>query len=212
MPFNELMAALRNGLSWFAAAVLVGLLAGLWAFLWLPRTYSSSASLYVSVAEANTLDDYSQGTSFIQGRIKTYPLIVTSVDVLDAATATLGDIDTSNLSSRVSAEVPVDSTLIVLTAEAPSGEDAAATVDAVAEASIEKIVDLETLSEQGSAVDIQVIDKEGIPEDPEEPQLLVLVPIGLMGGALVGLLIVVVRHTLRVRREVVDANVHAGEP
>lgn len=197
MNLTELLSTLRRFWVVVLLTVLGGLLAaGAYVYL-APRQYSATTLLYVSAAGASDATSLAQGTVFVQSQIRSYPPIVTTSPVLDAVSAQLRS-ETGNgpsqaeLSDRVSAEVPQDSTLLRLTVRAADPDGANRLASAFATAVSDEITRLETpegaTGSSASAVRIQRTDQPSGSSGPGAAPILAAGGLlGLLAGVAVAL-------------------------
>lgn len=186
---------------WYLIAIgaLLGvLLAGAVAAA-LPRTYESTATLFLRIdAPQASLLERSQ---FALARIKSYPDLVKSPTVLRDVISDL-DLETTpaELAPRIEASNQRDTVLLNVTATARSAEGAAQLANAVARSLSELVSDLENSGPNG----IVMTDENGVaiegdhrigleltlpatpPTGPASPQVTVLLGLGLLGGLALG--------------------------
>ena len=121
--------------AWLPVFLVVGLLAGAAAFVasnLQQKTYESKATLIVGQSLSATNPDYNQ--LLVSQRLSTtYSTVATTRPILDAVISQLGLTDTADkLAERVKADAPLDSTLLTITAQAPTPDGAAALANAIA--------------------------------------------------------------------------------
>jgi capsular polysaccharide biosynthesis protein len=134
-----------NVLRWAArpviAAVILAATLGVLASVVLPRTYESSALLYVGPRLAETDVQY-DGLLAAQLVTRTYARLAVTRPLLESAAGTLPfDMSTDEMASRVTASVPVEGNLLSITATADTASQAAAIANAVADQVIARAPD-----------------------------------------------------------------------
>lgn len=151
----------------------------------LPRTYESTATLFLTVeSPESSLVERSQ---FAVARVKSYPELVQSPRVLRATISELGlDMDPRDLAKRVSASNPRDTVLLTVTATASDPVLAARIADAVALNVAELVGQLE------DDVELELTLPAVEPASPASPQVVVLLGLGLFAGLAVGGILVAV--------------------
>jgi capsular polysaccharide biosynthesis protein len=124
---------LRGGLRVIIISIVIAVIGAVAVSLSLPRTWTSSATLYVGQSLTEPSFDYG-GLLASQLLTPTYARLATSTDLLEAVAVELGlDERPEQLANRVEADAPAGGTLITLTGTADSPENAAALTNAVAE-------------------------------------------------------------------------------
>lgn len=171
-----------------------------------PR-YQSTTQLYVSVrTEGAATGDLVQGTTFARQVVASYVDVVNTALVLDPVAEELGLPQSSAaLAAQVSANSPLNTVLINITATDADPQQAAAIADATA-ASFTRVVqeDLErpTGEQITSPVQITTVQPATVPTSPASPN----VPLNLVLGALIGL---AVGLGVAVLRSVLDTRIHS---
>ncbi len=145
--------------------------------------YQSTAQLYVSVrTEGAATGDLVQGTTFARQVVASYVDIVTTALVLDPVIEELGlEESSADVAAQISANSPLDTVLINITATDEDPQAAAALADATA-ASFTRAVqeDLErpTGEQTTSPVQITTVQPATVPTSPASPN----VPLNLVLG------------------------------
>ncbi len=166
---------------WYLIVVgaLLGVLIAVALAAGLPRTYEASASLFLRVeSPGSSLIERSQ---FALARVKSYPDLVTSPEVLRDTIGELNlDITPEQLATRLSATNPRDTVLLTVTATAPTADLASRTANSVARNVAEVVDDLE------SDVTLTLTLPAPVPTSAASPQTVILLGLGLLGGLAVG--------------------------
>jgi capsular exopolysaccharide synthesis family protein len=194
----EYVTTLRRRWRVIVAAVLAGLLVGA-AFAWLtPRTYTASARTFVTIgADRNGDSTIVQESQFTLDRVKSYTQLVSSPQVLRPVIDDLRLSDSvSALRSRVSADSPLNTVLIDVTASDGNAERSARIADAVARQLGVTIEDLEKPRSGTSPVNVTLIEPASVPSTPASPRPALDLGLGLLVGLAAGLALAVLRERL----------------
>lgn len=170
---------------WLAVliAVVVGVgSAALIAFSIAP-TYTSTATLFLSVKDVNaTLAERSQ---FSLARVNSYTDLVRSSEVLEPVISDLGlDLTVQELRSQVSATNPNSTVNINIAAEASSAQDAALIANAVADSLSRLVSRVENFGT--FSVSLELLIPALPPSTPSAPQKTVILGLGLVAGLAAG--------------------------
>ncbi len=167
--------------------------------------YTATTQLYVSVQGGQSTSDLVQGSTFTRQQVTSYMNMVDSPLVLGPVIDGLGlDERAEDLADRVSAESPVNSSLIDIAVGDENGAIAATTANAIAEQFTDVIEDLETPTGGGaSPVKISVVRQAVEPAAPSSPNTTTNVTLGLLVGLALGVGVAMLREVLdtRVRTE-----------
>jgi capsular exopolysaccharide synthesis family protein len=178
---------------WFVVLLLAALSVGGAAAYTARQTpmYSATTQLFVSVTASDTgssATDMTQGSTFIQQRVKSYADIVTSPSVLDGVIRELRLPTTAaGLATRVTADSPLDTVLLNVNVSDPDPIRAAAIANAIARHFPGFVSQLEQIeSPDGTAkspVTVTAPKPAIVPSAPVSPRI----PLNLALGLLVGL-------------------------
>lgn len=193
MSVTEMLQVLRRGWLWVLAGLVLGGLVALAAFLATPKAYQSQTTLYVTATDSGNAAALSQGASYVQSQIRSYPMLVTAPTVLERVAADTG-VAASDLADSVTAEVPADSSLLTITATADDPQRAVAIAGSLGRHSGEQIQKLETRPGAASPIRITAVAAPVAPSAPAGPSLKTYLPLGLVLGTLLGFVGVAVRH------------------
>lgn len=205
MELQEYLALARK--RWVSIALICAMTVALAAGLTLASTpmYTARTQVYVSVQTSASTAELLQGSNFTRQQIASYTKLVSSPLVLGPVIDELGlDERVEGLATRVSAESPLDSSLIDISVTDESAALAASLADAVSQQFREVIDELETPQDGGSsAVKLTVVRTAAAPTEPSSPNVRLNVGLGLLLGLALGVGFAVVRHVLdtRVRTE-----------
>ncbi len=165
----------------------------------LEKTYQSSATLFLQVdAPSSGLNEQSQ---FSLSRIKSYVDLVSSPDLLDGVVSSLGlEMTSAELKKQLSAENPLSTVLLVVTAKADDPELAASIANAAAAGLSVKVDQLENSTPDSKyAIRLDVTLPAQAPSGPSSPNVPVIVGLGIIGGLAAGLIAAILIERLRPR-------------
>lgn len=167
-------------------ALFVGLAAAYLAIT--PKRYEAGAVLYVSVADATSVNDLSQGVGFATNVATTFSLVVDSPTVLGPAASELRpQRDVVELGGMITTAVPENTTLIDIVAGGNDPADAAAVANAVAASASRVLPGLEAPGEVGPRVRVQQIQDAVEPTVAVSPDTERVLAIGLIAGLCLGI-------------------------
>ncbi|KUO01750.1 polysaccharide biosynthesis tyrosine autokinase [Streptomyces resistomycificus] len=197
MDFHDFVAALRRRWRFVTVCVLLGLAGAVAATALLPRTYTATAQLFIATSDATSGDAY-QGGLFTQQRVKSYTRIVTSPAVLDGVISELGLRTTpGHLSQKISAQSPLDTTLVDIRVTDGSAAQAQTIADETAVQFTKYLATIEGSSAGAPPlVKASVVGGSEPPSTPTSPRPAVNVAIGLLAGIVVGVGGAVLRQSL----------------
>lgn len=205
MELRDYLQMLRR--RWPAVVLITVLFVGC-AALYLviaPKRYESTTTLLVSGTGLRTVDDLQQSVQVAGKAATTYAAIIDSATVLGPVA---GDLrpqrDVDDLLTSVSATVPTDTTLIVITAADDRAEGAAAVANAVAAASSRILPTLAPAADGTPLVRIDKIRPATEPTAAVSPNTKRVLVLGFVVGLCVGIATVIVAHTLDTRIRRVD--------
>ncbi|MBF4993013.1 hypothetical protein ITX31_02660 [Arthrobacter gandavensis] len=157
-----------------------------------PKSYEARADLFVK-AQSTSSSSY-EDSQFTLQRVKNYPDLVRSPQVLEPVAEKLGNgMTVSGLAQRVSAENPKDTVYVRVTASAASGEEASTTANLVAKSLADQIRLLENDEDSRAAVvDPQITVPADPPPHPASPDIVTNLLLGALGGLFLGLIAAVV--------------------
>ena len=205
MELHDYLVTLRR--RWVSILVITVLALGgaLGASLLMTPMYQATTQLYVSVQGAATTSELLQGSNFTQQQITSYAQLVTSPLVLGPVIDKTGlDIRSETLATQVTANSPLNTSLIDVSVNDANPAIAAAIADAIAAQFITVISDLETPAADGpSTVKVSVVRAATAPQQPTSPNLKLNMALGLLVGLALGVGLAVLRAVLdtRVRTE-----------
>lgn len=166
--------------------------------------YQAHAQVYVSVRNAGTTTDLLQGSNFTQRQVSSYAELVTTPRVLVPVIEHL-DLPTTpdELAGTISAESPLESSLINIRVTSPDPRTASDVANSTAESLATEVADLERPEGGVSPVQISTVRVAAPPESPSSPSTTRNLALGLLVGLAAGFGLAVLRELLdtRVRTE-----------
>ncbi|MRG60100.1 polysaccharide biosynthesis tyrosine autokinase [Agromyces sp. CFH 90414] len=206
MTLHDYITALRK--HWIAIVLLalVGAGAAYGYSRVLPEQYRAEASVMVIPVRGDNTSELVQGANYVQNLVQTYTILATSPRVLQAVIDDVGLDETANrLARRVSAEAPLNTVVIDLSATDTSPEGAQRTADAMAEQLAVAVADL---SPEGAdsrpAVRVETIAPARVPTVPVAPNTRLNVILGFVAGAALGVAYALIRTKFGTRLASVD--------
>jgi len=204
VELRDYIRILRKGWLLILTLVLIGVATGALVSILATPKYVASTQLFVSVqtSDASSASDLVQGSSAAQQKVRSYVDVVTSTSVLQPVIDDLGlDLTATELAAVVTAESPVNTVLINITAEDASAVRAADIANAVG-TSFATVVqdDLESPNGAGpSLVKIATIEPAIAATAPSSPRTTLNLALGLLVGFALGIGVAVLRATLDTR-------------
>lgn len=201
VDFAEYVELFRKRWRWIVAAGATGLLAGIVLTVAGTPIYTSTAQVFVSVRGGDNTADLVQGNTFTTKQVASYAKLVDSPRVLEPVIKELGLDETARtLAEKVTAEAPIDTVLINITAQNDSAEISAATANATAESLARVVADVEKPSStEPSPVRISTVVEASAPTEPASPSLKINTVLGLLLGLGAGITVAFLREKLDTR-------------
>ena len=210
MTLQDLWKLTRRQFVVIGVGALVGLLV---AFAWMtlqPKVYTATAAGYVTAGGGQSIGESYSSQTLAQQKAKAYVTLFTNRRVTEAVIEELGlDATPQALASRITATVPEDGVSISVSAEGPTPEQARDVADAVvtqAAAEAKRMeeagptrqtvgADGETRTVKSQAqVLIEPNESAILPTSPSSPDPMRVLPIGLLGGLILGYGVAAIRH------------------
>lgn len=191
MELRDLVAILSRRWKTLIAAVVAALVVAGGLYLLTPKQYESRTDVFVGIRTAETADELVNVNTYAQQRARVYSQTISTPAVLDKVTSALG-MDQGSLDNKVSAEVPLDG--VIITIRAHDGDP-----DIAQRISAETATQLSVTMRELEATDqnpltSRVIRPATLPTSPVSPSLRLLLAGGLLGGALLGLLLALIQE------------------
>jgi capsular polysaccharide biosynthesis protein len=158
----------------------------------IPPTYTATSTLFLSVrSDIGTLNERSQ---FALARISSYPELAYSSDVLSK---TISDLSLSQsvqqLSKSITVSNPATTVLIQVSADASSPKLAAAIANSVSSNLSDDVDQLENSSADSRyTVNLELRNRALEPTSASAPQMTIILGLGLLGGAAIGLIAAII--------------------
>ncbi|WP_226366711.1 polysaccharide biosynthesis tyrosine autokinase [Pseudonocardia sp. ICBG162] len=189
MTLMSLLRSLRRRWTFVVAGLVLGLVAAGAVTLLTPRTYASTASLYVSAYDSSqSAQSAYQGTLLSQQRVASYAELLVSHRVLQPVADRLQVADgATGLADEVAIGTTTESTILTVTVDDRDPARATALVNGIAEQFTQVVTTLERPSPTlPPAVNVNVVDPGTVPVDPVSPKVWVNLTVGAVVGLLAG--------------------------
>lgn len=176
------------------ACVALGLAAGWAASAFTPREYTAQAEVFVTARTGDNAGELAQTSNFSQLQARNFSAVATREIVLSPVIEELAlEMTPRELRRQVSTSVPLNTSMISITASDGSPGRAAAIANTVA-STLARVVPTLTPQVAGdSPVRVQVIESAVAPRSPSSPNVPLLVLMGLLGGLVTAAAFVVLR-------------------
>lgn len=197
MDLREYVDVLRRRWRFVVVCVLLGAAAAVAVTAVMPRTYTAKAQLFIATNDRNSADAYAGGL-FTQQRVKSYTKIANSPAILGGVIDELGlDTTPQQLADKITAQAPLDTTLVDIKVTDRSPSRAQAIADETAARFTQYIDSIETASATAPpVVKASVVGNPEPPTSPTSPRPALNAAIGLLAGTVVGLTGAVLRNSL----------------
>lgn len=205
MEARSLLRLIRHHWAVVVACVMLGVVGGWALVVATPREYTASADVFVTVTGGASTGELAQSSNFSQLQARNFSAIATREVVLGPVIDSL-DLDSTiaQLRRHVSTSVPLNTSVITISATDESPARAAAIANSVSTFLAEVVPSLTPRVDGQSPVRLQVIESAKAPTAPSSPNIPLLLLTGLLAGLVAATVVVVVRG-------VVDARVRDKE-
>jgi capsular exopolysaccharide synthesis family protein len=205
VELREYITVLRKGGMLILLLALVGAgAASVYSLVKKPE-FTASTQVFVSTQSSGTVADLAQGSAFTQQRVKTYAdLVTTPIVLLPVATSLHLQMTADDVAKLVTADAPLDTTLISISVTSTDPVQAADIANATSESLTNVVRQIESTSEGNSSqVKLTRVKEAEVPSSPVSPNVPLNVALGLLIGLAMGVGVAALRHTLdtRVRNE-----------
>lgn len=192
----------REGWVLIAILALAGTVAGWGITRALPPTYGATSTLMLQVDSSQS--SLFERNQFSLARVKTYPALVDSPEVIDGVREDLGldpdEYTDATLRQMLSAENTEDTVLLRVRADAPTPDLAKDLANSSARHLSDLLESTENSERDGQYVlELQQVLPASAPQSPDSPQVTAITGLGLIGGLALGAIIAVYRTTTRRR-------------
>jgi len=199
------LALLRRCWAFLLVAALLGGAVAVGLGLRQDDRYSSTASVFLSPGQGQSVGELAQGSSYTEGLVQSYVRLVTTPAVLTPVIDQLGlDTSAKALAGSITAEAQLETVVIDITAVSGSADRSAAIANAVGTQLGRTTEDLSPTSARGTtAINVVLVAPATPSASPSSPDRKLNLVIGAALGLLLGVAAVVSRDVLdtRVRDE-----------
>ncbi|MEU4361781.1 polysaccharide biosynthesis tyrosine autokinase [Promicromonospora sp. NPDC023987] len=167
----------------WAVIVCSALLAALAAFGWAwttPPSYTATAKVYVSLNTGESTSDLLQGSTYVKNLIESYAALTDMPVVLDPVADDLDpDLTGRELAKAVTADSPLNTSIIEIKVVDGAPERAAEIANAVAQQLSSTVVDLSPATPSGGqSIAVTVVSPAEVPQFPSAPRTRLLTAAG----------------------------------
>jgi capsular exopolysaccharide synthesis family protein len=170
-----------------------------------PPTYRATSKLFVSVEQGETVTELVQGSTFAQNIVQSYAQLATMPVVLGPVIDRLGlDVTARELAETVTAETPLNTVIVEISATSGDPRQAAAVANATAASLRDTVHEISPDRADGtSSVGVRIVSPADVPAFPIAPNTLFMTATGLLLGLLIGMAVALVGQLLdtKVRTE-----------
>lgn len=163
-----------------------------------PPSYRAESKVFVSVDQGASVVELVQGANFAQNLVQSYAQLVTMPVVLQPVIDELDlDVTTRELSWSLKAETPLNTVIIVIRAVSGDPVRAANISNAVAEQLAKTVDEISPKGADGeSSIVLRVVSPASVPQSQFAPNVRFSTATGLLVGALVGFVTVLLSRLL----------------
>lgn len=205
MDLREYLLVLARSWKIFLLLAAVGIAGGAVQSARTTPQYRASTTVFFSLSTGNSVSELVQGTTYTQNLVTSYAQLATMPVVLDPVIEDLGLQSTAKqLSGQITAEAPLDTVLLKITATDASPTRAAAIANGIGRQLAVAVEQLSPKStERGETVRVTTVAAATIPRFASSPRTKLDLAAGLLLGLAVAFVIVLVRRLLdnKVRSE-----------
>ena len=202
MELREYLRLLRRYWLLFPVFALAGAAAAAGLSILQPPEYEATAKVFVSVQQATTAQDLSQGSAFTQQVVKSYADVVTTPIVLDPVISELGlKVSAGQLAESVRASAPLDTVVLDITARSENNREAANLANAVSRSLGQVVAELTPSTREGGASSVKITSIQAAQPASEvsSPRVGLNIALGTLGGLVLALIIALLTRALDVK-------------
>jgi capsular exopolysaccharide synthesis family protein len=205
MELRDYAEALRKFWLLLVVLAVVGAGAGFAIAQATPPTYRATSKVFVSVEQGETVTELVQGSTFAQNIVQSYAQLATMPVVLDPVIARLGlDVTARELARTVTADTPLNTVIVEISATSGDPVEAAAISNATAQSLATTVHALSPDRADGtSSIAVRTVSPADPPVFPIAPNTRFMTATGLLVGLLLGMGVALVAQVLdtKVRTE-----------
>lgn len=200
MDLREYLTVLRKQWYLVAALAIAGAAFGVYRAESAPPVYRATSKVFVSLTGGSTAQELVQGSDYTQNLVQSYAALTTMPVVLDPVIDQLGlDTTARKLSQSVTADAPLDTVIIEISAKGSAPDTVADVSNAVASQLSTTITDLSPKANGQDNVNVEVVARAQPPDSPIAPRKRLIVLTALLAGLVAGVMLSVLRHLLDTR-------------
>lgn len=204
MELRDYLRILHSQWMLIVAVTLIGVAAAAAFSLVATPQYEAKTKLYVSVhTDSQATGDLVQGSNFARQNMATFVELATTDSVMRPVVEELGlKMTPGELAEQVKVDVPLNSTLLNITVTDDAPAFAAEVANEIGDRMrvlVQEELEPPRDDEGISAVQVKSVQPATVPKNPVSPRVKFNLALGLVGGALVGIGIGVLRSLLDTR-------------
>lgn len=164
-------------------------------------TYTANSAVFLTVESGGTAGELSQGATYAERQVKSYVTVATTAVVLDPVIDELDlDLTPNQLAKKLTITSPTSTSVIKISAQDSSPQQAAALGNAVARSLQDAVQELSPPGPDGTRmVSATVIDQAVVPTTPSAPNPVTNIALGVLLGLLLGFGQALLRNILDTR-------------
>lgn len=188
MELQQYLKVLRDYWRSILATLLVVVAAAAGYTLLQSPTYTTSATVFITVESGDTAGELSQGASYAERQVQSYVQVVETASVLNPVIEELVlDTTPRSLAGSINASSPNSTSIIDISASSESSTEAADLANAVAASLVATVNELAPKSSNGAGlVSASVIDPATVPISPSAPKPMTNLALAVILGLLLG--------------------------
>ena len=198
MELSDYLRVLRKFWVSITALTLLGVAAAALISLLATPTYTSSASLFVTVQNANSAGELASGSTYAERQVKSFAEVAETPIVLQPVIDRLGlDTTPGTLAGRVTVSVPTNTSILEVAVVDTDPARAAATANGIAESLVGVVAEIAPKDAKGeSTIQVTVVKPGAEPTAWTSPRVAQNLTLGLLVGLMLGLGQALLRHVL----------------
>jgi polysaccharide biosynthesis transport protein len=198
MDPSDYIQALRKRWAVILVLALLGASAGIAMAATTTPVYRATTKVFVSLEGGQTVQELVQGSTYTQNLVQSYVALTTMPVVLDPVIEELGlDTNARTLARSITAQAPINTVIVEISAADSSPAQAALVADAVAEQLAVAVEDLSsTAAGRSETVSMRTVAPADVPRNPVAPNTRFLVATGLLAGLAIGVVFALARELL----------------
>lgn len=206
MDLNHLWTFLRFHWILLVTSAILGGSVGLGLASVSEQEYTAKSELFIAVSNGRDTGGVAQGADYSQQQARNFSAVATREVVLEPVIERLGlDLTTEQLRRKLSSSVPLNTSIISISATDPSPERAAQIANATASSLVSSADKLTPkLADNQSLVRLQTVESATVPSQPSAPNTRLFVVLGALAGLVLAVAAVTVRDLSKAKVRTTD--------